>query len=103
MQNCGITTTYLDGDRLYKHSEKPNGWKPSGQREKRGLYKTSAEILVNADCNGATNILTEVATQLGVNLAKVGRGALTFPRRVDLFKGLSKSYRKLCEPRLASA
>ena len=86
--------SYLDGDRLYKQGEKPKGWKPSGQRVKRGLYQTSTGILVNANCNGAANILTKVATQLGVNLAKVGRGALTLPRRVDLFKGLSKSYRK---------
>ncbi|WP_348519761.1 hypothetical protein [Anabaenopsis sp. FSS-46] len=94
--------SYLDRDRLYKHGEKPKRWKPSGQRVKRVLYKTSAGILVNADCNGAANTLTKVATQLSVNLAK-GRGALTLPRRVDLFKGLSKSYRKPCGARLGPA
>ncbi len=97
----GIKLTVTD--RLYKHGEKPNGWKPSGQRVKGGLYKTSTGILVNADCNGAANILTKVATQLGVSLAKVGRGALTLPRRVDLFKGLSKSYRQRCVARLGPA
>jgi hypothetical protein len=61
----------------------------SGQRVKPGLYKTSPGILVNAHCNGAGNILTKVAAQIGVNLAKVGRGALTVPRRVNLFNGLS--------------
>ena len=66
--------SYLDGDRLYKHGEKPRGWKPSGQRVKPGFYKTSAGILLNADCNDAANILTKVATQLGVSLAKLGRG-----------------------------
>ncbi|MDH6089714.1 transposase [Umezakia ovalisporum] len=88
------------GDYLYKHGEKLDGWKPSGQRVKRGLYKTSAGILANAYCNGAANILTKVATQLGANLAKVGRGALTLPIRVDLFNGLSRSYPKGCVPRL---
>jgi putative transposase len=65
--------------------------------------KGKTGILVNAECNGAANILTKVATQLGVNLAKLGRGALTLPRRVDLFKGLSKSYRKRCGAGLGPA
>jgi IS605 OrfB family transposase len=89
--------SYLDGDSLYKHGEKPSGWKPSGERVKRGLYKTSQGWLVNADCNGAANILTKVATQLEVTLAELGRGALTLPRRIDLCKGLSKSYRQTSE------
>ena len=88
--------SYLDGDSLYKHGAKPAGWKPSGLRVKRGLYKSRDGHLINADCNGAANIATKVATQLGLNLAKLGRGALTLPRRVDLFMGLSKSYRKRC-------
>jgi IS605 OrfB family transposase len=86
--------SYLDGDSLYKHGEKPAGWKPSGQRVKRGLYKTSTGLLINADCNGAANIARKVATQLGLDLTEVGSGSLTLPRRVDLFNGLSKSYRK---------
>lgn len=89
--------SYLDGDSLYKFGEKPAGWKPSGERIKRGLYKTSLGFLVNADCNGAANIMRKVATQLRLNLAEVGMGSLTLPRRVDLFKGLSKSYRKRSE------
>ncbi|BAY20319.1 transposase [Calothrix sp. NIES-2100] len=89
---CEITAC----DSLPKHGEKPNVWKPSGQRVKRGFYKTSTGLLINADCNGAANILRKVATQLGISLAKLGRGALTLPRRVDLFKGLNKSYRKRC-------
>ncbi|KAF3888638.1 MULTISPECIES: RNA-guided endonuclease InsQ/TnpB family protein [Nostocales] len=88
--------SYLDDDSLYKHGEKPTGWKPSGQRVKRGLYKTFQGWLINADCNGAANIAKKVATQLGLNLVEVGRGALTLPRRVDLFKGLSKSFRIRC-------
>ena len=90
------SSSYLDGDSLYKHGEKPTGWKPSGQRVKRGLYRTASGRLVNADCNGAANIARKVATQLGLDLAELGRGALILPRRIDLFKGLSKSYREKC-------
>lgn len=89
--------SYLDGDRLYKHGEKPKGWKPSGKRVKRGLYKTSSGWLINADCNGAANIARKVATQLGLNLAEVSRGALALPQRYDLFTSLNKSYRKRSE------
>ena len=86
--------SFLDGDSLPKHGEKPVGWKASGERVKRGLYKTAKGWRVNADCNGAANILRKVATQLGLCLVEVGRGRLTLPRRVDLFSGLSRSYRK---------
>lgn len=95
--------SYLDGDSLHKHGEKPNGWKPSGQRVKRGLYKSRDGHLVNADCNGAANIMRKVATQLGLNLVEVGRASLTVPQRYDLFKRLNKSYRKRCEVRLIAA
>ncbi|NEP50169.1 MAG: IS200/IS605 family element transposase accessory protein TnpB, partial [Moorea sp. SIO3C2] len=86
--------SYLDDDSLPKHGEKPKGWTPSGKRVRRGLYKTSKGWLVNADCNGAANIARKVATQLGLNLAKVGREFLTVPHRYDIFKSLKKSYRK---------
>ncbi|NEO90438.1 MAG: IS200/IS605 family element transposase accessory protein TnpB [Moorea sp. SIO3G5] len=89
--------SYLDGDSLYKYGEKPKGWFPSGKRVKRGLYKTSAGWLINADCNGAANIARKVATQLGLDLAEVGRGALTLPQRYDLFTSLNRSYRKRSE------
>jgi putative transposase len=68
--------SYLDGDSLHKHGEKPNGWKPSGQRVKRGMYKSRDGHVINADCNGAANIARKVATQLGLNLVEVGRASL---------------------------
>ncbi len=89
--------SFLDGDSLPKYGEKPKDWSASGERVKRGLYRTSLGFLVNADCNGSANIMKKVATQLRLNLAEVGMGSLTLPRRVDLFKGLSKSYREKCE------
>ncbi|MDJ0735984.1 MAG: transposase [Nostocaceae cyanobacterium] len=94
--------SYLDGDSLYKHGEKPAGWKPSGQRVKRGLYKSRDGHFINADCNGSANIMRKVATQLGLNLAEVGRASLTVPQRYDLFTRLNKSYRKRCVARILS-
>ncbi|NEQ08666.1 MAG: IS200/IS605 family element transposase accessory protein TnpB, partial [Moorea sp. SIO4E2] len=84
--------SFLDGDYLPKHGEKPEGWKPSGKRVRRGLYKTSTGKLLNADTNGAANILRKVTTQ-SFDLTKVARGALTLPHRYDLFTSLSRSYR----------
>ncbi len=89
--------SYLDGDSLYKHGEKPAGWKPSGQRVKRGLYKSRDGHVINADCNGSANIMQKVATQLGLNLTEVGRASLIVPQRIDLFKRLNKSIRRRCQ------
>jgi IS605 OrfB family transposase len=94
--NTSIASS-LDGDSLPKHGEKPEGWEASGTRVKRGLYQTAKKWLINADCNGAFNIMRKVATQLGLNLTKVGRAALTLPHRYDLFNDLSRSYRKKSE------
>ncbi|NEO94305.1 MAG: IS200/IS605 family element transposase accessory protein TnpB [Moorea sp. SIO3G5] len=84
--------SFLDGDSLPKYGEKPECWKPSGKRVRRGLYQTASGMLINADCNGAGNILRKVTTQ-PFDLAKVARGSLTVPHRYDLFSNLSKSYR----------
>ncbi|MGK7871826.1 MAG: RNA-guided endonuclease InsQ/TnpB family protein [Xenococcaceae cyanobacterium] len=85
--------SFLDGDFLPKFGEKPEQWKPSGRRVKRGLYRSGSGQLINADCNGAANILRKVTIQLGLALAEVGRGALTLPRRCDVFSDLNRSYR----------
>lgn len=57
-----------------RSGEKPNGWKESGRRVKRGLYKSSEGYLLNADCNGAANIIRKVATKLGLELSGISRG-----------------------------
>ncbi len=88
--------SFLDGDSLPKHGEKPIGWVASGRRIHRGLYRTKQGCVINADGNGAANILRKVATQLNISLAKVGRGALTLPQRYDVISCLTKSYRKSC-------
>ncbi len=68
--------SFLDGDFLPIFGAKPEGWKPSGKRVKRGMYRTARGQLINADLNGAANILRKVETQLGFNLAKVCRQVL---------------------------
>jgi IS605 OrfB family transposase len=77
--------SYLDGDSLPKYGEKPDGWKASGRRTKRGLYKTKKDSLVNADLNGAANIMSKVARKLGFDLDRLGRRSLTTVARVRLW------------------
>ncbi len=98
-------TSFLDNDILPNLGEKPQGWKSSGKRGKkgdgigRGQYKTATGILINSDCQGAVNIIKKVATQLGIILAKVGKEALILPKRYGVFSSLRKSYRKLSAAR----
>ena len=65
-----------------RKGEKPIGWKSSGKRVKRGLFRTAQNQYVNADANGSANILRKVATTLGICLKEVGRGALITPLRI---------------------
>jgi IS605 OrfB family transposase len=69
--------SFLDGDFLPTFGAKPEGWNKSGKRVKRGMYRTGAGKLVNADLNGAANILRKVETQLGLCLVKVCRRVIT--------------------------
>ena len=45
--------SFLDDDFLPTFGAKPDGWKPSGERIERGLYRTKTGLLINADCNGS--------------------------------------------------
>lgn len=91
--------SFLDGDEIPTYGAKPEGWNPSGKRVKRGLYQTKSGYLVNADLNGAANILRKVSIQLGLelDLTKVCRQILTLPARYDVFQSLKKRYRIKCE------
>ncbi len=77
--------SFVDSDQLPTIGEKPDGWKESGKRVKRGLYRTAMNWYVNADCNGAANILRKVSTTFGFNLDGVSRGALTRPTRISIW------------------
>jgi transposase len=46
------------------------------------MYRTSDGKFINADLNGAANILKKVEVQLGLNLAKACRAFLTVPPRL---------------------
>jgi len=77
--------SFLDGDSLPKYGEKPSGWKASGKRIKRGLYRSSNGSIVNADLNGAANILRKVASNLSLDLGLLNRRCLTTVARVRLW------------------
>jgi putative transposase len=77
--------SFLDGDSLPKYGEKPIGWKASGKRIQRGLYRSANGSIVNADLNGSANILRKVASNLGVDLSLLGRRCLTTVARVRLW------------------
>ena len=83
-------SSFLDGDSLPKYGEKPIGWKASGSRVKRGLYRSADGTKLNADLNGSANILAKVSTTLGLNLSGVSRSALTTPIRIRLWHVSSK-------------
>ncbi|MFK8186028.1 MAG: IS200/IS605 family accessory protein TnpB-related protein, partial [Phormidesmis sp.] len=73
----------LDLDVIPIFGEKPEGWKPSGRRVKRGLYESADGTQINADCNGAWNIGRK-ANVTGM-LRKPASGQLTSPRRLRIW------------------
>jgi IS605 OrfB family transposase len=78
-------SSFLDNDFLATYGEKTDSWKSNGKRVKRGLFKTAQNWYINADANGAANILRKVTTTLGLDLSRVDRGVLTRPQRVFLW------------------
>ncbi len=77
--------SFLDGDSLPIYGQKPEGWKASGKRVKRGLYQSANGSIVNADLNGAANILRKVAGRLGLSLNQLSRRSLTIVARIRLW------------------
>lgn len=77
--------SFVDNDFLPTFGEKPEGWKASGKRIKRGLYRTAQGWLINADANGAANIARKVAIMLGLDLSGISRGDLSAPLRLKLW------------------
>ncbi len=91
--------SFLDGDFLPTFGEDniPVGWKPSGKRVKRGLYRTGTGELINADLNGAANIMRKVETQLGLCLVKVCRQVLTLATRFRIWETKAKKRNGVAE------
>ncbi len=78
--------SFLDRDLLpVKVGEKPDNWQPSGKRIKRGLYRSSTGLLINADVNGAANIIRKSKVATDSIIEGVGRGLLTNPLRIKLW------------------
>ena len=74
----------LELDEIPVYGEKPEGWKASGRRIRRGLYKSADGLLINADCNGAWNIGRK--SQVAGMQCRPSRGiTLTMPRRLRLW------------------
>ncbi len=67
------------------------GWKPSGKRVKRGMYRTGTGKLINADLNGAANIMRKVETQLDLCLVKFCRALLTVSTRFRIWETKTKT------------
>ena len=78
-------SSFLDKDLLPTYGEKPEGWQPSGKRTKRGLYCTAKNHYINADSNGAANIIRKVNTTLNFDLSRVSRGVLTRPQKLKFW------------------
>ena len=87
--------SFLDGDYLPTIGEKPKDWKPSGRRTKRGLYRVGyGQWYINADCNGAANIIRKVSRTLGLDLSRLSRGVLSHPQRFCLWSANGNVYRR---------
>lgn len=83
-------SSFLDCDHLPVYGEKPNFWKPSGKRTKRGLYRTANNFYINADANACANIVRKVSRTLRLNLDQLCRGVLTRPTRINLWVTANK-------------
>ena len=56
--------SYLDNDDIPIYKEEIEEIKFSGKRIKRGIYKSKQEKIINADLNGALNILKKSGEKL---------------------------------------
>lgn len=81
----------LDLDDIPVFGEKPVGWKPSGKRVKRGLYRSANGETINADGNGAWNIARK-AKVIGMR-SKPSRGVLTSPKRLKIWESVKAGSR----------
>ena len=73
--------SFFDNDELpIYNADNPQIYEFSGKRIKRGLYRTKNNYLLNADCNGALNILRKSkAVDLTILCC---RGELDTPKRI---------------------
>ena len=81
LKNQAIKASFFDGDEIPIYDkENQKEYIFSGKRIKRGLYQTSKGYKLNADCNGALNILRKSKV---VDLSILyNRGELNTPKRI---------------------
>ncbi|AKM19274.1 Uncharacterised protein [[Flavobacterium] thermophilum] len=74
---------FFDGDEIPEYNaDNPKEYKFSGKRIKRGLYRTKSGKLINADVNGALNILKKSkAVDLSVLCSS---GEVDTPQRIRI-------------------
>lgn len=71
--------SFLDNEQICKHEEY------AGRRIKRGLFKTSSGNIINADINGAFNIIRKSAKEaFDVSTLPEGRGFWWNPIRISV-------------------
>jgi putative transposase len=78
-ENYTSKTSFIDDEKICKHDEY------SGKRIKRGMFKTKEGYLINADINGAFNILRKVTPNFNIKTIKNGvEGTVVSPQKVTL-------------------
>lgn len=71
--------SFLDNEQICKHESY------KGRRTKRGLFKTSSGKTINADINGAFNIIRKSAKEsFDVTMLPEGRGFWWNPLRISV-------------------
>ena len=76
-------TSFFDKDNIPVYNDNNhNAYSFSGQRIKRGLYKTSTNKLINADINGALNIMRK-SSVVDMNIL-YSRGEVDTPIRIRI-------------------
>ena len=75
--------SFLDLDELpVFNTDNPKKYEFSGKRITRGLYQSADGRIVNADLNGAANILRKSSQNFAFE--ELGRGLLASPLRIKL-------------------
>lgn len=79
----------LDFDKIPVYNDKSADTKFSGNRTKRGLYKTKEGILINADLNGALNIMRKAFSNIEFETKD-----LRYLQNPRIIKNITNSQRK---------
>lgn len=76
----------VDQDQLFCFGDKPDNFNFSGQRKHRGLYITKDKLHINADMNGAVNIMRKVIQDVEQSVSWI-RGCVVSPVKYSIALG----------------